>query len=80
MPIYEYRCAGCDLAFEQLVRSMSAADRVNCPQCDGKVERQLSVFAARDSVSASAGCPAGGCDPTAPPGSCPRMAGMGGCG
>ena len=44
MPIYEYRCAGCDERFEELVRRPE--DSVACPECDGaQVTRLLSTFA-----------------------------------
>jgi putative FmdB family regulatory protein len=44
MPIYEYRCAGCDERFEELVRNPDVA--VSCPECRGEqVERLLSTFA-----------------------------------
>ncbi len=72
MPIYEYTCSSCRGKFEQLVRSMKAADeKVKCPQCGSeKTARSLSVFA----VSSTAGN--GGSNvPTCgrcggPPGSC----------
>jgi putative FmdB family regulatory protein len=48
MPIYEYVCRECSHAFEHLARSMNTPERVPCPECgSGKVERQMSVFAAR---------------------------------
>jgi putative FmdB family regulatory protein len=44
VPIFEYRCSGCGLDFEQLVRP---GDRVACPECGStKVRKQLSVVAA----------------------------------
>lgn len=47
MPIYEYTCAKCKKRFEQLVRSMKAADDpVKCPECGSdQTARSLSVFA-----------------------------------
>ena len=47
MPIYEYTCGECRGKFEQLVRSMKAADEpVKCPACGSeKTARSLSVFA-----------------------------------
>jgi putative FmdB family regulatory protein len=60
MPIYEYVCLSCDHEFEELVRSMSAADTVRCPACkSGKVTRKLSVFAARQGEAKPSGMPAG---------------------
>jgi putative FmdB family regulatory protein len=44
VPIYEYRCAGCDARFEELVRNSDA--EVACPSCGGvAVERLISTFA-----------------------------------
>jgi putative FmdB family regulatory protein len=47
MPIYEYRCDGCDASFETLVRA-GHPDDARCPSCDGaRLRRVMSVFAAR---------------------------------
>ncbi|MDA2916204.1 zinc ribbon domain-containing protein [Nitrospinae bacterium AH_259_B05_G02_I21] len=32
MPIYEYRCLGCETQFEQLL--LRATDEARCPSCD----------------------------------------------
>ena len=41
MPIYEYICAGCDHAFELLLR---ASERAKCPACGSrKLEKQWST-------------------------------------
>jgi putative FmdB family regulatory protein len=46
VPIYEYTCKSCKNQFEQLVKSMSAANDVKCPECGSKqTARSLSVFA-----------------------------------
>lgn len=43
MPLYTYRCAGCDSVFELLVRS---SDTPVCPSCgSASLERQLSAIA-----------------------------------
>lgn len=45
MPIYEYHCRDCGLHFEKLVRSMSSAVEVECPQCHSKnCEKSISLF------------------------------------
>jgi putative FmdB family regulatory protein len=45
MPIYEYRCAPCNLTFEALIRGQ--ADVPLCPECGNtEVAKQLSVPAA----------------------------------
>lgn len=44
MPIYEYRCAGCEEQFEELLPAAAAAPR--CPRCDSEeVVRLFSRFA-----------------------------------
>lgn len=46
VPIYEYTCESCKNRFEQLVKSMSSAGVVKCPDCGSKkTSRSLSVFA-----------------------------------
>lgn len=73
MPIYEYRCEGCDTRFEKLVRASGAAG-LSCPSCGAtKVTQQLSTFAAHTASSRpardnAAMCPSGGVCPT--PGAC----------
>jgi putative FmdB family regulatory protein len=75
MPIYEYVCKGCEHRFEKLVKSPTAADRVECPKCgSGKTMRAMSVFAVgSDGGKTSAGAPGG-------PGMCGRCGGPGPCG
>jgi putative FmdB family regulatory protein len=71
MPIYEYTCSSCKQKFEQLVRSMKAADEaVKCPQCGSeKTARSLSVFAVSSTVGGSSDAPTcGRCGGA--PGSC----------
>lgn len=56
MPLYEYRCRGCGVRFERLVRSTSSSSTggtataqqpaILCPKCQSdQVERLLSAFA-----------------------------------
>ncbi len=63
MPIYEYRCRGCDKNFEALVRA--AGDSVACPSCASpKVERLLSVFSSGRDTRTLGGTGGGcGCTP-----------------
>jgi putative FmdB family regulatory protein len=43
MPVFEYRCLGCEAEFERLVFSLSAT--VRCPECStDEVEKRPSVF------------------------------------
>jgi len=47
MPIYEYRCSGCNSKFE-LLRSVSkASEGADCPRCHSSAERILSTFSAQ---------------------------------
>jgi putative FmdB family regulatory protein len=56
MPIYEYRCAPCDHAFETLIRSSN--DVAHCPKCGNiEVAKQFSVPAAAQTGSASSSLP-----------------------
>ncbi len=66
MPIYEYRCEGCDKTFEILQRLGAGADDLECPHCAGRhLSKQFSTFAASTAPSSSAGaggdCGAPGC-------------------
>ena len=49
MPIYEYTCGGCAAKFDQLQRTMSAAEAAPtppCPSCGSThTSRSLSLFA-----------------------------------
>jgi putative FmdB family regulatory protein len=59
MPIFEYRCRGCNALFESIV--LSPREKITCPQCQGSaVDKQLSVFSAPAAAKA-ASAPAGGC-------------------
>jgi putative FmdB family regulatory protein len=46
MPIYEYFCPECRVAFEKLRPIQSNDNEVTCPRCGSKVKRMLSVVAA----------------------------------
>ena len=61
MPVYEYVCTSCEYEFEMLARSMSDRDEARCPKCHGvKVQRKLSVFAARSGAAKSSEFSGGG--------------------
>lgn len=48
MPIYEYRCEGCDESFEVFVRSSLQQATPTCPKCGSeKVKKALSLFGVR---------------------------------
>lgn len=70
MPLYEYRCSGCGVKFDKLMRMSDADGVVACPTCGGAAKRQVSLFAAfskGDGGQVStvgggcAGCSAGSC-------------------
>lgn len=72
MPIFEYRCSGCGLKFEKLVRRQDE-NGLACPSCGSPdLHKELSVFAAHSSQGKSSSdapmCPSGGVCPT--PGAC----------
>jgi putative FmdB family regulatory protein len=54
MPIFEFVCEECKKAFEELVFSSSAIDRVKCPDCGGQqVKKKVSTFASKISGGSS---------------------------
>ena len=58
MPLYEYLCRDCGLAFERYVRAWG--DPVLCPACAGaSVEKKASSFALAAGPSAGGGCGCG---------------------
>lgn len=45
MPVYEYRCRKCGTRFDKFVRSLSAQETVECPECGSReVEKAISLF------------------------------------
>ena len=79
MPIYEYRCQDCGQSFEELARTMDDPQGLACPHCGSpKVQRQLSVFAARQAEVERLSCGSACCDgPDSP--CCPYRPNTGGC-
>ncbi len=54
MPLYEFRCDDCEEEFEKLVRSASAINEVNCPNCSSqRVTKRMSAFASQVSGTRS---------------------------
>jgi putative FmdB family regulatory protein len=50
MPIYEYRCGGCNAISSKLVYSWSPTSALECPECGGAdLERLMSAFSFRAS-------------------------------
>lgn len=46
MPLYEYRCEGCNRTVE-LLRTVKELDApVRCPKCNGRMKRMFSVAGA----------------------------------
>ncbi|WP_083928850.1 FmdB family zinc ribbon protein [Geopsychrobacter electrodiphilus] len=58
MPIYEYQCSGCDTRTEKISRT--DVHEIDCPQCNGKARRIVSVVAAKANDSV----PGAGCRPS----------------
>ncbi len=53
MPLYEYRCSGCNHQFELLI--LKASQPISCPACASEsVERLLSMFAVSSDASRQA--------------------------
>lgn len=42
MPLYPYRCTQCGYRFEK-IQSFSSEPETVCPECQGKLERQLTA-------------------------------------
>jgi putative FmdB family regulatory protein len=68
MPLYEYKCADCEISFDAL-RAMSDADApIACPKCGSEdTGRMISLFSAigSDGVIAGPGSSCGSCTPSA---------------
>lgn len=60
MPVYEYRCADCASTFEKLVPMSANGAPSECPDCGGRSDKLLSMFAAHGSERPGAGG-GGGC-------------------
>jgi putative FmdB family regulatory protein len=69
MPMYEYICADCDHAFEELIL---ADEKPLCPECESpNAEKQFSTFAAIGSPKPELGPgPCGTCGDPQGPGAC----------
>ena len=64
MPIYEYRCEDCGSSFDKLMRSMSSAAEVECPECHSKrCKKSISLFGLA-SVGSGADASASSCAPS----------------
>jgi len=60
MPLYEYRCLSCGMAFEKYVRAWG--EEVSCLACaSATVEKLVSSFAFASAGGASTGASGGGC-------------------
>ena len=44
MPIYEYHCSKCEGKFE-IIHGISESPKTKCPECGGKMKRQVSLGA-----------------------------------
>jgi putative FmdB family regulatory protein len=65
MPLYEFRCAGCQAEFEELVGSSAEAlAKVECPACHSRtISRKLSTFATRSAGGGLIGVESSSCQP-----------------
>ena len=46
MPVYDYKCRQCGKVFEKFLRSLAAADSVQCEKCgSAKVKKMVSCCA-----------------------------------
>ncbi len=52
MPIYEFRCTCCDRVTEKI--SNSKLTEIECPKCQGKSTRIVSMFSGQPGTSNSA--------------------------
>lgn len=69
LPIYEYQCEKCQHDFEQLIRNEREEQSLTCPKCgERRVERRLSVFAARAAAQPTPLPRGGGCGRCGDPG------------
>jgi putative FmdB family regulatory protein len=60
MPLYEYRCLSCGMAFEKYVRAWR--EEASCPACASEtVEKLVSSFAFASAGGGSTGSSGGGC-------------------
>jgi len=64
VPLYEFRCAGCETQYELLVRN---GEKPACPECGSvRAEKLLSAPAVRAALPVAGACPppeAGPCGP-----------------
>ena len=48
MPIYEFYCQACHTVFNFFSRSVNTSAQPACPQCNGPLQRQVSMFVMKD--------------------------------
>ncbi|OGU33062.1 MAG: hypothetical protein A2057_11090 [Ignavibacteria bacterium GWA2_35_9] len=69
MPLFEYKCSGCENRFEVLHKSSANLEKVECPECHSvEVKKLLSTFSAsgfsksgNDFSSSGDSCETGNC-------------------
>jgi putative FmdB family regulatory protein len=48
MPIFEFQCDNCGVAFEELLFNSSAIEDLTCPECgSNQIHKMISTFASR---------------------------------
>jgi len=61
VPLYEYRCSGCERRFEVLQRVGDGPEGLECPACGrSELEKEASTFAGAASGGSGGGCAPGG--------------------
>ncbi len=55
MPVYEYRCSGCDHVFELRRHMVERDDPAECPRCKRPADRLISAASFRLKPGASGG-------------------------
>ncbi len=59
MPIYEFKCNGCNKKFETILTSSAKVSEVTCPECQSKnIKKTISASSYR-LASTSSSIPAG---------------------
>lgn len=67
MPIYSYKCSGCEEQFDMLVGVTSEAFELKCPKCGSKeLKKALTTFSVQ-AKSEEPACATGACQPVGCP-------------
>lgn len=62
MPVFEYQCKECSGKYEVYHKSLSSAEKIECPSCGSENSKKLfSSFAASVEPADGGGCSTGNC-------------------